>query len=111
MPEAFPYEVVFYQTASGSEPFSEWVNELDKANQGRIFARINRLKQGLLGDSKAVGDGLFELRCFFGPGYRIYLAICAGRVVVLLCGGDKSTQTSDIETAKKYWLEWKETIE
>ncbi len=103
------YEVLVYELESGRRPFEEWVEDLDTKTQARIYARINRLKMGLLGDTKAVGDGLFELRCFFGPGYRIYFAISDGAIVVLLCGGDKSSQDSDIRFARKYWNDWKET--
>lgn len=57
------------------------------------------------GDCEPVGEGVNELRMFFGPGYRVYIGEEGNNIVVLLCGGDKSTQTKDIETAKLYWKE------
>jgi putative addiction module killer protein len=71
----------------------------DLQAQSRIADRIDRLRQGNLGDSKAVGGGVFELRLAFGPGYRIYFMRQGVEIVILLCGGDKSTQTSDIRKA------------
>jgi putative addiction module killer protein len=69
------------------------------------MVRINRLRLGNFGDCKPVGDGVFELRMMFGPGYRVYFARQGESVVLLLCGGDKGTQDADIERAKKYWHE------
>ncbi len=69
--------------------------------------RLDRLEQGNFGDCKAVGDGVLELRMDFGPGYRVYFAEDGPDVVLLLLGGDKSTQDKDIETAKTYWREYR----
>ncbi len=69
--------------------------------------RIGRLEYGLYGDCESVGDGVSELRIFLGPGYRVYFAEEVRHIVVLLCGGDKSTQDKDIKTAKTYWKEYK----
>ncbi len=83
-----------------SETFIRWLSRLkDLQAQSRIADRIDRLRQGNLGDSKAVGGGVFELRLAFGPGYRIYFMRQGVEIVILLCGGDKSTQTSDIRKA------------
>jgi putative addiction module killer protein len=62
---------------------------------------------GNLGDHKSLGDGLFELRVDHGPGYRVYFGRDGDRLVVLLCGGDKSRQVKDIETAREYWAEYR----
>ena len=72
----------------------------------RIGARIRRLEAGLYGDCEPVGEGVSELRMFFGPGYRVYFGEEAGNIVILLLGGDKSTQTQDIQTAQAYWKEY-----
>jgi len=68
--------------------------------------RIGRVESGNYGDFKSLKDGLFELRLFFGSGYRVHFGEDGDTVVVLLCGGDKSTQDKDIETAKTYWKEY-----
>lgn len=82
--------------------FESWFLRLkDRAGRFRIQARIDRLELGNLGDFKSVGSGVFELRVDHGPGYRIYLARRGDELVILLCGGDKSSQSRDIEKAKR----------
>jgi putative addiction module killer protein len=82
--------------------FDSWFNCLkDKQARVRIDMRIKRLQQGNLGDSKVVGESVHELRIPYGPGYRVYFTNASGRIVILLCRGDKSTQQADIERAKK----------
>ena len=82
--------------------FDKWLVGLnDKIAVNRIMARIYRMEQGNLGDVKTVAQNLFEMCFFFGSGYRIYYTINGETVVLLLCGGDKSTQKKDIEKAKK----------
>ncbi len=76
------------------------------AGRKRILARLSRLAQGNLGNCASVGDGVSELRMFFGPGYRAYFGEQGDTVVVLLCGGDQSSQSRDIEQAKIYWKEY-----
>lgn len=106
--DAEPKHVIVFATEDGKEPYTEWLNHLkDKAGRQRIFARIARLEQGNFGDCEAVGEGVSELRMFFGPGYRVYVGEDGNRIVVLLCGGDKGTQKRDIEAAKRYWKEYK----
>ena len=82
-----------------TEDFEEWLGGLDKIVRGRIVARLKKLQRGLWGDSKGVGGGVIELREAFGPGYRIYVVERGNRLVVVLAGGDKSSQTADIERA------------
>jgi putative addiction module killer protein len=81
--------------------FAGWIDSLrDIRGRARIQARIERLAMGNPGDSKAVGEGVCELRIDFGPGYRVYFTRRGRKVVILLAGGDKSSQTRDIRTAR-----------
>ncbi len=84
-----------------TETFRTWLADLrDRRAVARIAARIDRLKLGNPGDVKSVGDGVSELRIDYGPGYRLYYKRVGQEIVLLLCGGDKSTQDRDIERAK-----------
>ncbi len=108
MREIQPRQIQVYQTPNGREPFNEWLVSIrDIELQGRIRARLERLEEGNLGDCQTVGDGVFELRIHFGAGYRIYFGQIGNTILLLLCGGDKSSQRRDIERAKTYWLEYK----
>ena len=71
-----------------------------------IRKRLNRVRMGNLGDCRSVGDGVKELRIAFGPGYRVYFGEDGETIVVLLCGGDKSSQEADIRRAKEYWIDY-----
>ena len=98
-----------YQRADGHEPFSEWLNSLrDKTAQARIRIRLRQLEAGNFGDSESVGEGVVELRVHIGAGYRVYCGRHGKTFVVLLCGGDKSSQAADIVRAKHLWTEWKQ---
>jgi putative addiction module killer protein len=82
--------------------FSDWMAGLrDRRARARIASRIDRLAFGNPGDVESVGEGVSELRIHTGPGYRVYFVRRGETVIVLLCGGDKSTQTQDIKTAKR----------
>jgi len=84
-----------------SAVFREWVANLkDLRARARIGARIDRLSEGNVGDSKSVGDGVSELRIHYGPGYRVYFTRRGSILIILLCGGDKSCQDRDIRAAK-----------
>jgi len=79
-----------------------WYNSLcDIRAKARIDIRLNSVKKGVFGDQRSVGNGIFELKIDYGPGYRIYYKKVQNDIVVLLCGGDKSVQEEDIEKAKK----------
>ena len=81
--------------------FDDWLRSIkDKVSKQKIVVRIQRLEEGNPGDCKAVGAGVLELRISFGPGLRVYCVDKFGKVYVLLGGGDKSTQSADIERAK-----------
>ena len=75
--------------------------------QGRILARLERVRLGLLGDCKPVGGGVFELRVDTGPGYRVYFGEEERTVVILLCGGSKATQRRDLAAARSYWKDYR----
>ena len=82
--------------------FMSWFRGLhDLQARARIEVRIRRLEIGNFGDVKSVGDGVSELRIPYGPGYRVYFARRGREVVLLLCGGDKASQSRDILTAKQ----------
>jgi putative addiction module killer protein len=85
-----------------TERFADWLTDLrDIAGRARIVKRLVRLADGQFGDAKPVGDGVHELRLFFGPGYRVYFVEEGGTVILLLAGGDKGSQSRDIERAKE----------
>jgi putative addiction module killer protein len=99
--------LIIYQTSDGREPFRDWITGFrDKPTRARIERRLEKLEQGQYGDYKSVGEGVFELRYFFGAGYRVYFAEDGDTVVLLLCGGDKSTQRKDIARAQQYWKDY-----
>ena len=90
--------------------FRAWLDGLrDRKARARILARIRRLSAGNPGDVKPVGSGVSELRIDYGPGYRVYFVRRGDMLIILLCGGDKSTQDHDIERAKAIARELKET--
>ena len=108
MRETHPQEIRVHQTSGGREPFNEWLISIrDVETQARIRARLERLEDGNLGDCQSVGEGVFELRIHFGSGYRVYFRQVGNTIILLPCGGDKSSQRQDIERAKTYWLEYK----
>jgi putative addiction module killer protein len=81
--------------------FATWLAGLrDERARARILKRLDRAGQGNLGDVAPVGGGVSEMRIFYGPGYRVYFVQRGSELIVLLCGGDKSTQSADIEEAK-----------
>ena len=87
--------------------FATWLRKLrDEQARARILIRIRRVSVGNFGDVKPVGDGVSELRIDYGPGYRIYFTQRGGVLVVLLVGGTKQTQRSDIAKAKQIAKEW-----
>jgi putative addiction module killer protein len=93
-----------------SETFDGWLRKLkDRRAAVRVLVRIDRLAAGNPGGVKPVGAGISELRINYGPGYRVYYLQDGDKLIVLLCGGDKSTQDDDIKNARRIAKEWKET--
>lgn len=92
-----------------TDVFDRWLRDLrDTRARAKVAARIKRLSLGHPGDVKPIGEGVSEMRIPYGPGYRVYYITRGPIVVVLLCGGDKSTQSNDIEQAKAIAAQWKE---
>jgi putative addiction module killer protein len=89
-------------TVLATDAFSEWLDGLkDTATRRRLTRRLDRVERGHLGDVKAVGDGIMELREHFGPGWRMYYVQRGTTVILMLGGGDKDTQARDIAAAKR----------
>lgn len=107
-----PIKIIIYSTKTGKEPYSDWEDGLDQLTRAIIKNRLNRIRVGNFGDAKIIkgGEGIWELRMDFGPGYRIYFGKQGTTIVILLTGGDKKSQSRDIAKAKRYWLEYKESI-
>ena len=83
-------EIIVYQAPDGKEPFIGFLDSIKNfKDRARIMSRLDRVENGNFGDSKSLGGGLFELRFFFGPGYRVYFGLKGNQLVILLCGGDK----------------------
>lgn len=102
------YKISMYKTNNGKVPFINWLESIkDATTKRRIKLRIDRMIDGNFGDTKNLGNDLFELRLFFGSGYRIYYTIENNVLVILFSGGDKSSQEDDIKKAKLYLSNYK----
>jgi putative addiction module killer protein len=100
-------EIRKLELQNGLVPFDEWFDSLrDQKMQAAVDVRLARVRAGNFGDSKAVGEGVFELRIALGPGLRIYYGLRGRQIVVLLGGGDKSSQARDIRRAQKWWRQY-----
>lgn len=95
------------QLENNKTPFIEWVNSLDKVTRARIQSRLTRILENNFGDFKKIDSEISELRLKFGAGYRIYYTEIEEIIVLLINGGDKSTQSKDIEKARKILQEWR----
>ena len=106
--EVQPRDVRRYSTSEGKVPFDEWLYSLrDAKAKVKIKLRLDRVKLGNFGDYRSVGEGVCELRIDYGPGYRVYFGQIGSIIVILLCGGDKSTQNQDIRKAIEYWRDYR----
>ena len=93
--------------ANDKIPFIEWMDSLDKTTKARVQSRLTRLLENNFGDHKKIDNEISELRLKFGSGYRIYYTEVDNIIVLLINGGDKSTQSKDIEKAKSILQEWR----
>ncbi|ACL73202.1 type II toxin-antitoxin system RelE/ParE family toxin [Thioalkalivibrio sulfidiphilus] len=96
--------------AAGRAPFERWFNGLNAPAAARITTALARLEQGNVSGLKSVGQGVHELRIAFGPGYRVYLGLDGPVLVILLGGGTKKGQQTDIEAAKSCWRAYKQRL-
>lgn len=109
---ASPNQIRLLETDEGNVPFEQWYFSLkDKKTKVRIRRRLDRLELGNLGDTESVGEGIYELRLHFGAGYRVYFTKVENTIIVLLGGGEKSTQQKDINKTKKLWRKYKNEAE
>ena len=101
-------EIRRYTTRAGKDIVGDWLAALEEHAQARVAVRIDRLALGNFGDCKLLREGVSELRIDWGPGYRLYYAMVGRTCVLLLCGGDKRKQSSDIARAIEYLKDYKE---
>ena len=107
--EVIPHQLLEYLTPHGENPFRKWLHSLrDGKTRAVIRVRLNRVRGGNFGDCEPIGDGVYELRIHHGPGYRIYYGRIGSTIVLLLCGGEKGSQKSDIRQAKMFWRDYQE---
>ena len=102
------YEIRHYLTEDDKDVYLEWLKiQRDTVAKIVIVKRINRIELGNFGDHEFCRDGVWELRIDVGAGYRVYYAVSGKAIILLLCGGNKRTQTADIKRACEYWNNWK----
>ena len=106
----FRYIVKLYEDRNGKIPYLRWFDKLKiKRDAARIEYRIRRIEtDGNFGIVKPIGEGIYEFKFYFGPGYRVYFGRENERIILLLSGGGKETQERDIKKAKRYWKDYKE---
>lgn len=102
-------EIRYYMTAGGLQPFAKWFADLEAVARAKVARAIIRLEQGNFSNVKSVGEGVFEYRIDFGPGYRVYFGQDGPTVVILLAGGTKKRQQRDIDEAHVYWQDYKQS--
>ena len=103
------FDIQNYLSPTGEDPYANWLASLaDRQARARVLVRIGRMASGNFGDVKPVGGGVWEARVDWGPGYRVYYAQAGKRLILLLIGGDKRKQQSDIDQAHEYWEDWQQ---
>lgn len=102
------YEIQIYSTSEGKEPFHDWLKSLkDIDTQSLVFQRLQRVRLGNFGDCKSIGEGLWEFRIHHKTGIRVYYARTGRYLILIIGGGDKRSQESDITKARKYLEDYK----
>lgn len=101
-------ELKEYLDPAGRSPFQRWMDSLNAPAAAKVTTALYRLEQGNLSEVKGVGEGVLERRVDFGPGYRVYFGRDGDRLVILLGGGDKTSQQEDIAAARTRWREYKQ---
>jgi len=101
-------EIEYLKLSDGSSPLEDWLYDLDMSIRGRIMKRLSRLPDGNLGHHKKLTSEISELKFDFGSGYRIYYTEINNILLLLINGGDKSSQSKDIQKAQKLLDKWKE---
>jgi putative addiction module killer protein len=102
-------EIRYYVAADGQQPFAEWFADLEAVARAKVTRAIVRLEQGNFSNVKSVGEGVFEYRIDFGPGYRVYFGQDGQTLVILRTGGTKKRQRRDIDDARTYWNDYKQS--
>lgn len=103
MTEDYTYEIEIYETSTGKRPFDSWFDDIREIQtKAKILKRLDRIRVGNFGDCEPVGDGICELKIHYGPGFRIYYSKIGKKVILLVYGGYKGSQTKDISKAKEY---------
>ncbi len=103
------YTTQRYQDADGDVPYTEWITKLRKKDPraaAKIDTRVDRAESGNFGDYRFERDGVWEFKIDYGPGYRVYYALDGDNIILLLIGGDKSSQSRDLAKAVKFWREY-----
>lgn len=104
------YQSTYYQDANGEQPFNDWREKLKKKDLraiAKIDICIDRAEAGNFGDHKFERDGVWEMRIDYGPGYRVYYSVEGGELILLLIGGTKKSQHSDLDKAVRYLKDYK----
>lgn len=96
-----------YITDEGIEPFTKWFNKLNAIAAAKVSTALYRMELGNYSNVKSIGEGVFEYKIDFGPGYRVYFGQDGEELVILVGGGSKKQQDKDIKMAKQYWQKYK----
>jgi putative addiction module killer protein len=102
-------EIRYYVAGDGRSPFAEWFAELDSVPRAKVAVAIARMAQGNLSNVKPVGEGVLEYRIDFGPGYRVYFGRDGEALLILLTGGTKKRQQRDMNAAKSFWRDYRQS--
>jgi putative addiction module killer protein len=103
------YSLKVYETPNGVQPLMDWLRGLrDQKTRTAIRMRLDRMKLGNFGYCEAVGEGVSEMKIDLGPGYRVYFGMIGRTIVLLLCGGDKKSQSRDIQHALEFFRDHKQ---